>query len=146
MLERAYSIHRHNGYGNSKISDVNIQDIFFMNKQMKELKGGWQHEAIGNIVGVNNVKITYARLESEYIKLIEESINDPNKIIVFATKKGGNNTKYDLSGLHAYHIVGYDKVKGTVTISNPWHNNKVREIPINDWLNYVYDFKIIELK
>ena len=146
MLEQAYSIHRNDGYGNANIKDKDIQDIFFMNKQMKRLKGGWQTEAIGNIVGEDHVVIRSASNEKEYMRLVDECIDDPNKIVTFATKhKVGTNTKYDLVSGHAYHIVAFDREKGILSISNPWHNNEIRQIPVRDWLNYIYDVSVMEI-
>lgn len=146
MLEQAYSIHRNDGYGSANIKDKDIQDIFFMNKQMKRLTGGWQTEAIGNIVGEDHVIIRRASDEKEYMRLVDECIDDPNKIVTFATKhKVGTNTKYDLVSGHAYHIVAFDREKGILSISNPWHNNEIRQIPVRDWLNYIDDVSVMEI-
>ena len=146
MLEQAYSIHRNDGYGSANIRDKDIQDIFFMNKQMHRLCGGWQSEAIRNIVGKDHVNIRKALFKEEYMKLVDECIDDPNKIVTFATKnKVGNNTNYDLYSNHTYHIVAFDREKGILSISNPWHNNEIRQIPVRDWLNYIDDVSVIEI-
>lgn len=147
MLERAYSIHRHDGYTDG-VTTEDITDIFFMNKQMKKLERGRQQEAISNIVGKDNVNVTTLYNKSEYIRMIEESIEDPNKIITFSTAvgKNGNNSNYDLHEQHAYHIVEYNSETGMIAISNPWHNNKIQEIPVYEWLNYVRELDIVELK
>ncbi len=147
MLEQAYSIHRNDGYGKANIKDKYIQDIFFMNKQMTEqLTGGFQNEAISNIMGIDNVvtKISFDR--KEFIKLIDEAIDDPNKIVTFSTSSvDGTNTKYDLVSGHAYHIVAFDREKGILSISNPWHNNEIKQVPVNDWLNYIIDVGVMKL-
>lgn len=149
MLEQAYSIHRHDGYKDANITDKSIQDIFFMNKQMKNLESGKQTEAISNILGKYNVTIkekTYASAK-EYMELLEEGFKDPNSIITFSTDNVlGDNPKYDLVSQHAYRVVGYDKTKGTISISNPWHNNQVYEIPVTEWLNHIKNVSVIKLK
>ncbi len=147
MLERAYSIHRNDGYTDG-VTTEDITDIFFMNKQMKELEGGWQKDAISNIVGAGHTDVATSYDKSEYIRMIEESIEDPNKIIAFSTAVGenGNNSNYDLHEKHAYHIVGYNSETGMIAISNPWHNNQIQEVPVYEWLNYIRKLDIIELK
>jgi hypothetical protein len=117
-----------------------------MNKQMKRLTGGLQIEAIRDIVGEDHVIKRSASDEKEYMRLVDECIDDPNKIVTFCTKKKvGTNTKYDLVSGHAYHIVAFDRENGILSISNPWHNNKIRQIPVRDWLNYIEDVSVMEI-
>ena len=146
MIEQAYSIHRNDGYGKANIKDKDIQDIFFMNKQMKRLTGGFSEDAIINIVGKDHVQIRYGYDERTFKKAVDQCIDDPNKILTFGTKhKVGTNTKYDLVSGHAYHIVAFDREKGILSISNPWHNNEIKQIPFRDWLNYVGHLEVIEI-
>lgn len=144
MLEEAYAIHRNDGYTkNITVEDVN--DIFFMDKKMKRLEGGWQSEALSDIVGENNVKISSGYEPSDYLRMMKDNISDQNKIVTFATKdNGGTARKYDLQGGHAYRVVGFDEEKGLISISNPWHNNTVKQIPVYDWLNYIDDVTVTE--
>jgi LysM repeat protein len=145
MLEQAYSILRNDGFENTNIKDKAIQDIFFMNKQMQCLSGGIASDAIINIVGEDHVIIRNASDEKEYMRLVDKCIDDPNKIVTFSTKNKVNNLDYDLVNNHAYHIVAFDREKGVIDISNPWHNNEIRQIPVRDWLNYIVEVSVMEI-
>ena len=139
IFEQACAIHLCDGY--EKIDNKTINDIFFMSQQMHELDGGWSANALQEILGrdchVDNVYNT-----KDYIPMLKEFINDPNAIITFGTKKGSNNSAYDLHGNHAYRIASFDENTGMVGIINPWHCNKVRHIPIYELMNYIGHFEI----
>lgn len=151
MLEQAYSIHRNDGYSSANISDSDIQSIFFMNNQMHRLAGGWQSEAVNNILGRENVVYhgwyNTRGNDSETIWHVRQYLNsDPNTMVYFATKHGFESVLgLDIVEGHACRVVGLDEAKGTITISNPHHNNNTREIPIADWLNYVESVNAFEI-
>jgi hypothetical protein len=146
LLEQAYSIHRNDGYKDANITGKYVQDIFFMGRQMGRLKGGYTVDAVENIVGKENVVVTKVSNKEDYIKFLEEYANNPNVIMTFGTLKDmPTKDNLDLHKNHAYHIVGYDKETGMVTISNPWHNNDIIAMPVMTWMKYVDHFEIEEL-
>jgi hypothetical protein len=146
LLEQAYSIHRHNGYSDANITGKDVQDIFFMGRQMKRLTSGLSMDAIQEIVGKENVIVTRVSDKKDYVKFLEEYANNPNVIVTFGTLDDmPAKDNLDLHKNHAYHVVGYDKKTGMVSISNPWHNNEVTTMPVMTWMKYVHHFEIEEL-
>lgn len=52
----------------------------------------------------------------------------------------------DVSGLYSIPFqVAFDREKGILSISNPWHNNEIKQVPVNDWINYISEVGVIEL-
>lgn len=149
MIEQAYAIHRYYKYDvGVPVTEItshatNVQGL------MKELKGGWQYDAVNEILGDYNASIdSYGINLQNKIKMkeyIQQYANDENVLTFFATRDipGGDTNmvseKYDLAGRHAYSIKGYDKTTGMVYITNPWHTSVVTEIPLYELMKYIDD-------
>lgn len=149
MIEQAYAIHRYYKYDvGVPVTEItshatNVQGL------MKELKGGWQYDAVNEILGDYNASIdSYGINLQNKIKMkeyIQQYANDENVLTFFATRDipGGDTNmiseKYDLAGRHAYSIKGYDKTTGMVYITNPWHTSVVTEIPLYELIKYIDD-------
>ena len=149
MIEQAYAIHRYYKYDvGVPVTEItshatNVQGL------MKELKGGWQYDAVNEILGDYNASIdSYGINLQNKIKMkeyIQQYANDENVLTFFATRDipGGDTNmiseKYDLAGRLAYSIKGYDKTTGMVYITNPWHTSVVTEIPLYELMKYIDD-------
>lgn len=82
--------------------------------------------------------------KKEFIKMLENNINKPDKVITFGTIPKPNsssesllNDVYDLYSQHGYSIKAYNPNIKTVTISNPWNTAIETEIPIDELIKYV---------
>lgn len=50
----------------------------------------------------------------------------------------------DMASGHAYSIVSYDKTKKIVQVVNPWDNNKIIDVPLDDYFRIFDDVSIFE--
>ena len=150
ILEQAYTQVRYEGLEDSSPSEVVINDIFFMNREMQNLSGGNPTEVLEDFFPKGSYTVKeYNNRDSDFIKLLEENIGKPNTMITFATHHEnflGAFLPYDLVSNHCYNIVGYDKQTQMVSISNPWHNNEVKVIPVYELDKYMNFFEISTIK
>ena len=151
IFEQAYSIHRYDGYEEANIENGAINDIFFMNKQMMRLWDGHSENVIEDIVGEqlygSNGKLKRELiLRYEYEEKIPKALQNPNSMIFFSTMEGTINGKYNLHDKHAYRIESYNPKTKMVGIVNPWNCNKVTQIPLYEFMNYVENLTILTLK
>ena len=149
MIEQAYAIHRYYKYDNGvPVTEItshatNVQGL------MQELRGGWQYDAVNEILGNYNASIDSYGInlqnKNKMKEYIQQYANDENVLTFFATRDipGGDTNmiaeEYDLAGRHAYSIKGYDKTTGMVYITNPWHTSVVTEIPLYELMKYIDD-------
>ena len=150
ILEQAYTQVRYAGFDASSPSEVVINDIFFMNREMQNLSGGYPTEVMKDFFPKGSYTVEeYNNRGSDFIKLLEENIGKPNTMITFATHHEnflGAFLPYDLVSNHCYNIVGYDKKTQMISISNPWHNNEVKVIPVYELDRYMNFFEISTIK
>ena len=120
----------------------------------KSLTGGFNIDAINMICGYKNNRIIEElnlrnKNIDEQIKILEKHVNNPNTIITFWTRGTNDsfhwNKELDIIKQHAYRILGVNKAKQTITISNPHHNNKTIEIPFSEFLQYAAKCQILNI-
>ena len=120
----------------------------------KSLKSGFNIDAINMICGYKNNRIIEElnlrnKNIDEQIKILEKHVNNPNTIITFWTRGINDsfhwNKELDIIKQHAYRVVGINKAKQTITISNPHHNNKTIEIPFSEFLQYAEKCQILNI-
>lgn len=160
MLEQAYAVHRFRNGENRYITsaaETNISDITNISELMDRLRGGWQYDAVKDILG--NDKCTLNKYgtnllnKTEMRDLIIKTSNDKNVLTYFATKHSDFSSReslqsleYDLHSGHAYSIKGYDPATDMVYITNPWHTSVVTEVPLYELLKYIDDVNVATIK
>jgi len=131
-----------------RFNDYPVSECASPDKLMSKLEGGQSYEMQTWMLGINsdynfihqgsvNKKSTQRKL----IKMISEKTNDNKNIICVHFIKERKNKKifdkYNLYGNHAYTIKAYNPSKQTVYISNPHNVAVVKEIPLNEILDFI---------
>lgn len=155
MVEQAFAIHRHNKYDTNTIETDIMAYSTNIDALMKELKGGWQTEAVKEILGEDTTFDAFGldlKNRETMKQYIQKHANDENILTFLATREtiNGHDTSlaanYDLNGNHAYAVKGYDETTGMVYISNPWHTSVITEVPLYELMKYIDDVNIAYLK
>lgn len=89
-------------------------------------------------------KEAYIQAEKDFINMLKQNINKPDKVITFGTiaKPSASSESllddaYDLYSSHGYSIKNYNADLKTVTISNPWNTAIETVVPIKALIKYV---------
>ncbi len=154
MIEQAYAVHRLKSGARAYDANLNITDISKLTDTsalLKRMQGGTEKEAFCDLLGTPDVANT--RDKTHFIRLIEQSANDPNFVVEFGTveKPGFQiesdlDAKYDLYSTHAYAIKGYNPETGMVYISNPWSTHTITEVPMFELTKHMGDMTVVDLR
>ncbi len=133
-----------------------LMNSFDFLSMKKILDGGFTIDAINLVCGQHNTKRIIDKLDlsnvdvNAYMDVIDKHIKNPNSVILFGLKGNNDNfywnKEFDLVKQHAYRVVGINKAKGTITISNPHHNNMTVEIPFMEWIRYVSHCEVVDIR
>lgn len=141
-----------------KTSFFSLEEIissFDFSAMRKILCGGDPKDAINLICGYKDHRIIHElnlkdNIGAQMSALKEYLTNNPDAIVIFSTKGNNDNIywnkEFDLFKQHAYRVVDVNIAKGTITISNPHHNNMTVEIPFAQWIRYVAYCEVIDIR